>query len=80
MKRPRPDADAPTFSHGDFVRRKVAKHRVGQVVAIVFLSGSVTYRIQFSDHQEEFAGFELEACEEPLPPLLDLGGTGEEEE
>ena len=60
-----PTPDAPRHSIGDFVRRRLSKSCVGQVVAIVFGAGSICYRVRYEDDCEEYEGYELEAADEP---------------
>lgn len=62
---PRPAPDAPQFAVGDFVRRRLRKSCVGQVVAIVFGAGSIAYRVRSDDDCDEYEGYELEPAEEP---------------
>ena len=57
--------DAPEFAIGDFVRRRLRKSSVGQVVAIVFGIGSIAYRVRYGDECDEYEAYELEACDEP---------------
>ena len=60
-----PSPDAPRYAIGDFVRRRLAKSCVGQVVAIVFGAGSICYRVRHEDDCDEYEGYELEATDEP---------------
>jgi len=60
-----PSPDAPRFAIGDFVRRRLAKSCVGQVVAIIFGSGCVAYRVRHEDDCDEYEGYELEPAAEP---------------
>ena len=60
-----PTPDAPQFAVGDFVRRRLRKSCVGQVVAIVFGAGSIAYRVRSEDDCDEYEGYELEAAQEP---------------
>ena len=68
-----PTPDAPRFAIGDFVRRRLAKSCVGQVVAIVFGAGSIAYRVRCEDDCDEFEGYELEAADEPSEQDLAAG-------
>ena len=61
----KPAPDAPQFAIGDFVRRRLRKSCVGQVVAIIFGIGSIAYRVRYEDDCDEFEGYELEPSEEP---------------
>jgi hypothetical protein len=38
---------------------------VGQVVAIIFGSGCIAYRVRHEDDCDEYEGYELEPAEEP---------------
>ena len=60
-----PTPDAPRFAVGDFVRRRLVKAHVGQVVAIIFGSGCIAYRVRHEDDCDEYEGYELEAADEP---------------
>jgi len=60
-----PSPDAPRYAIGDFVRRRLAKACVGQVVAIIFGSGCIAYRVRHEDDCDEYEGYELEATDEP---------------
>ena len=60
-----PAPDAPRYAIGDFVRRRLAKSCVGQVVAIVFGAGSIAYRVRQEDDCDEYEGYELEPTDEP---------------
>ena len=60
-----PSPDAPQFAIGDFVRRRLAKACVGQVVAIIFGSGCIAYRVRHEDDCDEYEGYELEPTDEP---------------
>jgi len=60
-----PSPDAPRFAIGDFVRRRLAKSCVGQVVAIIFGSGCIAYRVRHEDDCDEYEGYELEPAQEP---------------
>lgn len=76
-RRPKPEPDAPRFALGEFVRRRVKASSVGQVVAVVFLPGAVSYRVQFAEGQDEFYELELEAAEEPHQWAEGAGAEGE---
>ena len=60
-----PTPDAPRYAIGDFVRRRLAKSCVGQVVAIVFGAGSIAYRVRHEDDCDEYEAYELEPAQEP---------------
>jgi len=60
-----PSPDAPRYAIGDFVRRRLAKSCVGQVVVIVFGAGSICYRVRHEDDCDEYEGYELEPAQEP---------------
>jgi len=68
-----PSPDAPRFAIGDFVRRRLAKSCVGQVVAIIFGSGSIAYRVRHEDDCDEYEFYELEGADEPPEPERSAG-------
>lgn len=65
MPGPKPQPDAPKFTFGDFVRRRVSKSSVGQVVAIIFWPGQSGYRVQFAEDVADCYELELERAQEP---------------
>jgi hypothetical protein len=67
----RMDADAPLFSVGDFVCRRLDRRNTGQIVAIIFGLNAIAYRVRFPDDLDEFEGYELTICEEPDNRLFD---------
>jgi len=59
------DADAPLFSVGDFVCRRLDRRNTGQIVAIIFGLNAIAYRVRFADDLDEYESYELIACDEP---------------